>query len=455
MTWNPGKEMRETRDGPLGRSCQGVSAVDLMVSDLENSASGARNGRGGQLRIALYSHDTVGFGHLRRNLRIARSLNSEMDPASILLITGAAESGYFSMPEGVDCLTLPALRKDASGRYGSRSLGVSLDQLIRLRSSLLRAGLESFEPDILIVDKVPRGAMGELDDALEMLRCRGRTRCVLGLREVLDDPLTVRREWHLQRMQQSLDEYYDAVWIYGDRSVYDPISEYGLTPAPNVKVHYTGYLDPGRPGPSLADSSDRLLRHLSLPEGRIALCVVGGGEDGGALATAFIRAKLPPDMIGVIVTGPLMPAATREQLQRSVAKQDCFRVLEFITDPEPLMHAADRVISMGGYNTVCEILGLEKQCLIVPRVEPRREQLIRAERLRDLQLVDMLPPDQLGPESLTEWLWKELPVRPPPREQIDFGGLGRLPHLIAELTGTARGSSQTYEFREDTIDART
>lgn len=402
----------------------------------------------------MYSHDTVGFGHLRRNLRIARSLNSEIGPASILLVTGAAESGYFSMPEGVDCLTLPALRKDAGGRYGSRSLGVSLDQLIRLRSSLLTAALESFEPDVLIVDKVPRGAMGELDTTLEMLHCRGRTRCVLGLREVLDDPVTVRREWRVQRMQQSLDEYYDAVWIYGDRAVYDPVSEYGLTPAPHVNVHYTGYLDPCSNRTSLAEKSERLFRQLSLPAGRLALCVVGGGEDGGALATAFSRAKLPPDMIGVIVTGPLMPAATREQLQRSVTNRDRFRVLEFITDPEPLMYAADRVISMGGYNTVCEVLALDKQSLIVPRVNPRREQLIRAERLRDLQLVDMLPPDQLSPDALTDWLRKDPPVRPSPRDQIDFGGLDRLPQLITELTGAVPGSSHVYDLKEDTINAR-
>jgi predicted glycosyltransferase len=256
-------------------------------------------------------------------------------------------------------------------------------------------------------------------------------------------------------MQQSLNEYYEAVWIYGDPAVYDPVSEYGLKLAPHVKVHYTGYLDPCSARESLTDSSERLLHQLSLPSGRLALCVVGGGEDGGALATAFTRARLPPDMNGVLVTGPLMPATTRDQLQRSVACRDRMRVVEFLTEPEPLMHAADRVISMGGYNTVCEVLALGKQSLIVPRVKPRREQLIRAERLRDLQFVDVLRPDQLSPNSLTKWLWKMLPARPSVREHIDFGGLGRLPHLITELTGAKHGSSQTCAFAEERINART
>ena len=33
---------------------------------------------------------------------------------------------------------------------------------------------------------------------------------------------------------------------------------------------------------------------------------------------------------------------------------------------------------MGGYNTYCEILSFDKPALIVPRMRPRLEQLIRA-----------------------------------------------------------------------------
>jgi len=58
-----------------------------------------------------------------------------------------------------------------------------------------RAAIEAFEPDAMIVDNVPRGAMQELDATLRHLRANGRTKCVLGLRDVLDEPATVRREW--------------------------------------------------------------------------------------------------------------------------------------------------------------------------------------------------------------------------------------------------------------------
>ena len=50
---------------------------------------------------------------------------------------------------------------------------------------MIRAALDAFKPDIFIVDKLPRGVCRELDPALELLRRTG-TRCVLGLRDILD-----------------------------------------------------------------------------------------------------------------------------------------------------------------------------------------------------------------------------------------------------------------------------
>src|SRR4051794_16660339 len=95
--------------------------------------TGANTGRD-RLRVALYSHDTMGIGHMRRNLLIAQALAAPPVSATVLLIAGAREAAAFTMPPGVDCLTLPSLYKTADGRYQSRALGLSLDELIDLRS---------------------------------------------------------------------------------------------------------------------------------------------------------------------------------------------------------------------------------------------------------------------------------------------------------------------------------
>jgi predicted glycosyltransferase len=40
----------------------------------------------------------------------------------ILLIAGMREAGAFAMPDGVDCLSLPAYAKAADGTYHARDL---------------------------------------------------------------------------------------------------------------------------------------------------------------------------------------------------------------------------------------------------------------------------------------------------------------------------------------------
>ena len=430
----------------------------------------------------------MGLGHGRRNCLIAQALAGSPSRPAILLILGVPEASAAALPPGVDCLTLPALRKDGDGQYHARRLSLSLGDLIGLRSQTIQAALDAFGPDVLIVDNVPRGAAGELDWALRSLRAgtggrRGRTRCVLGLRDVLDDPAAVRREWARAANEDTIRRYYDAVWVYGDPAVYDPVREYDFSAEVAAKVRFTGYFDQcARLAGAQARSADPLAG-LALAPGRLVLCLVGGGQDGAGLAEAFARAALPPETNAVILTGPHMPPEVKRRLHDRAAGAHRLRVLEFVSEPAGLLRRADRVVAMGGYNTVGEILSFEKRALIVPRVSPRREQLIRAERLRDLGLLDVLHPDQVSPRALTEWLAREsgapaagsaggaappsgagapTPTLAPPsgtgaltptfapprvRERVDLNGLAHLPHLLEEVLAVP-------DAAEDAADAR-
>jgi predicted glycosyltransferase len=388
-----------------------------------------RNGRRGP-RIALYSHDTQGLGHVRRNLLVARALGQGGSPPVILVLSGLREATAFPMPPGVDCLTLPSVGKGVDGRYVPRSLDVPMVDLLEVRSRAIHAVLRSFDPDIMIVDKVPRGVYDELVPALAQLRARGRARIVLGLREVLDDPPTVRREWEDGQYAAALRAYYDRIWIYGDPAVYDPVAEYSFPADIAAMVRYAGYLNPRHVRPP-GDEAD-LLGFGGEP-GQVALCLVGGGADGVPLAEAFLRTRLPGR--GALVTGPLMPEPERRRLRELAAGRGDLRVLEFMTDPCPLLARADRIIAMGGYNTTCEVLAYGRPAMIVPRVRPRTEQLIRASRLAGLGLVDILHPRDLSPDALGAWLAQDRGAPPPAEGVIDFGGVKKLPALLAEVRG--------------------
>ncbi len=380
-------------------------------------------------RIALYSHDTQGLGHVRRNLAIAASLASGDPAPEILVITGAPAAGVLPAPPGADFLTLPAFGKRLDGRYEARSLLAPVGALIELRSRILQAALDAFDPDLLIVDKVPRGAGGELEQALEHLRATGRTRCVLGLRDVLDGAAVASREWHQQRCTEAVDHYYDAVWVYGDQQVFDPIAAYGLPLVVACRTTFTGYLGHGRPTspPGFA---------APVPSEPFALCMVGGGQDGIDLARSFVQARLPRGRRGVVLAGPYMGDDDREELDRLVVSRPDMTVVGYVDMAEQFIAAAEYVVSMGGYNSVCELLAHEKRTLVVPRARPRTEQLVRARRLAQRGLLDVVHPDELSPERLSAWMASGAGTSRG-RRPVDLDGLARLPSLVDAILAPA------------------
>jgi len=427
--------------------CQGVSdATYLEISDQSNNGvTRARNSSSSPIfdlpkrdpkrkwRIALYSHDTMGLGHKRRNLLIAQTLGLSPLQADILIISGMRDASQTPMPPGVDCLTLPALTKNIDGQYQPRQLDVSLREMIALRSQVIRATLKSFAPDIFIVDNVPRGAVQELDPVLEYLRTQGHTRCILGLRDVLDEPTAVRRDWERAGNEEAIRDYYDAVWVYGDRTIYDMQQEYQFAPETIAKFHYMGYLNQRLRLKFVDDSSTRIVQALNLHSKRLVLGLVGGGQDGAKLANAFVQAELPSEAHGILLTGPFMPGRIRQRLRAYAAHRSNITVLDYLPEPSVLLNRADRIIAMGGYNTTCEILSFQKQALIVPRIQPRQEQFVRAERLQQLGVVDVLHPNQVKAEALTTWLQQPDCRVPCMVDRIDLNGLSRIPLFLGKM----------------------
>jgi predicted glycosyltransferase len=399
---------------------------NVTRSRSDDRVSRAGPGTRTRARIALYSHDTLGLGHVRRNLAIAEALAASGLEPDILLISGASIARAFELPPRTDCLTLPAFDKDLTGSYHPRSLSVSVSELTDLRARIIHAAIASFRPDAFVVDKTPRGVCGELEPTLAHLQRQGHTRCVLGLREVLDSPAVAMREWHRGDGDGAVRDHYDAVWIYGDKRVYDPVVEYRFSPLVATKTTFTGYIArrPPDPLPAVANGSS------------YSLCWVGGGADGYRVARAFAAAPMPDGHEGVILPGPFMSNELRSDLAEAVDRRQEMRVLDFVEDPRDLLRGAASVVSMGGYNSVCELVSFKKRALVVPRVKPRVEQLIRAERMSRLGLLQYVHPDDLSPTVVGRWLRREGAEVSGPAS-IDMAALDRIPALVGELLQTS------------------
>lgn len=380
-------------------------------------------------RVVLYGHDTMGLGHLRRNLALATALRGCAHRPEVLLVSGAAEAGRFPLPDGVDLLVLPGVAKDADGGYRSRRLNAPLSDVVALRSRVLAAALTTFAPDLVVVDKVARGFAGELAPVLPLLR-QGGARLVLGLRDILDAPAAAAAEWRRLRTTEALRDHYDEAWVYGDRRVSDLAADCRVPPSVRHLLRYTGFLAEGRPGADCPPPP--------VPEGRpYALCLLGGGQDGADLARTFAATPRPPGVDGVVLGGPYLPAGDRTALDAAAAADPGLHLVDFCPDPTAWVRDATAVVCMGGYNTVSEVLATATPALVVPRVEPRTEQLVRARRLSERGLVDDAHPADLDPALLGRWLRTATGARAA-RGGVALDGMDRVRALADEHFAEAR-----------------
>lgn len=376
----------------------------------------------------FYSHDTFGLGHIRRTRAIAIALAEANPGASILIVTGSPIVGRFDFPDGIDFVRIPGVVKLPSGDYVTHNMNLEIDQTVKLRRAIIRQTASVFDPHLLIVDKEPTGFRGEMLPTLKKMNERG-TKIILGVRDVLDDPKALAKEWKRKKANDAVEIYYDELWVYGLKEIYEPLQGLALSDQAMSKVRYTGYLrrqpadwpDPGIP-------TDR-------PE-NFVLVTPGGGGDGENLIDWTLSAyESDPNLSvpAVIVFGPFMNPESRRAFERRAHRFRTLQTLSFDSRLERLMMEAKAVVAMGGYNTFCEILSFDKPAAIAPRVTPRLEQYIRAQAAEEFGLIQMLPPVENGekpdPKVMADAI-RALTKQAPPSKAAVSGLLDGLDRVV-------------------------
>jgi len=388
----------------------------------------------------VYSHDTFGLGNIRRMLAICSHLHASIPDLSILIVSGSPMLQSFRVEPGIDYIKLPCLKRTELGELGVRFLDLDLSEIVRLRRELILSTVRSYRPDVLFVDKKPDGLAGELEPSLRHIKCSlSSTRIHLVLRDILDSSRVTIDDWTRHGYYNILRWYYDAVLVLGDQRIFDVCDEYQFPQDLRERVHHCGYVRRQLPRRSRFE----VRRELGVGEKEnLVLVTAGGGQDGYQLfsaslaATSLLAKRLP--LKTLLVTGPELSTEQSQDLSR--AQSENVQIIEFTEDPMSYMNAADVVISMAGYNTICELLTLAKRSIVVPRVKPVEEQKIRAERLGGLGAFRMILPGDLTPQTLGSALNDELQlaqngVRVPAR--IDLGALPRITAILQKQASAA------------------
>ncbi|MDJ0674331.1 MAG: glycosyltransferase [Calothrix sp. MO_167.B42] len=389
------------------------------------------------MKLLVYSHDAYGLGNIRRMLGICEHLLDEIENLSILLVSGSPMLQGFRLPIGLDYIKLPCLNRGETGKVAVKYLGTDIDETVKLRSDLILSAIANYKPDLVMVDKKPYGLQDELKQSLNYIQHNlPQTKLVLLLRDILDTPKKTIAQWRDRYYYQAIEKFYDQLLVVGMPEVFDFCKKYQFSADIADKIRYCGYIH----RQSKTKNINEIHQELQLSPGeKLVLVTPGGGQDGYHLLNTYLDALafLPQEhqVTSLIFCGPEMSTPEKQALFQKAEKYSQVQIRDFTDDLMSYITASDTIISMAGYNTVCEILSAAKPALIVPRVQPSQEQLLRSGRMNRLGLFPVVHPDNLTPELLMDSLLNLLSTTDElaPKIKLDMNALPRITHYINRL----------------------
>ncbi|MGI8516764.1 MAG: glycosyltransferase family protein [Acidimicrobiia bacterium] len=392
-------------------------------------------------RALIYSHDTYGLGHLRRCLRIAEALVRGQGVRHVLIASGSPRAKSFPLFPGVDVVSLPAVTKSTNGNYESRSLGLAVADVARIRGDVVRSLLGSFQPQLVLVDHSPIGMNGELFPLLETIAgLRTPPRLVLGMREIVDDAKKVADIWRRDGVWEILSKVYDAVLVYGDPVIKTTALELNLADRLPIPVEHVGYVAP--------TPIERRRPGFHRPS---VVVTTGGGEDGLPILDTYLdfieTSPVARRVRSILMTGPFLPHS-RLGGRADMRAERGVELISFSDQAEHVLSSADLALTMAGYNTVAELLAYDLPAILVPRVFPRVEQWLRATRLGAVANFVPVTADELDVSTLEGLIGHFLDQPPRKDHQLDLDGarsaaraltrVGALTRIGARLQGTSQ-----------------
>lgn len=387
--------------------------------------------------LMMYSDDILGLGHLRRNTSIACQVLKERPGSSILMLTGLPSGSFFEVPSGIDFIKLPSIMKVDTGVYRARSLNVSEQKVRALRTAIIEQAVQSFMPDLFLVDHMPLGIWGELRPTFDRLKSMWRVpKLVLGLRDILDAPDVTRAIWTRDGVYDAIREYYDQVLIYGSPNVFETDQHYLSSEDIVAKSVYCGYLCTREAYGEQA----QMRRELGVVKDKLILVTAGGGADAYPMMEACMEAVAllagEASVEAIFLTGPYMQREQRDALTRRAAGLP-LRICRSADRTLDYLSAADLVVTMAGYNTLMEAIQLGKQIVAIPRKGPSAEQTMRATLFAEKGYLHTIALDRATPAALGELFARRLREPPPGAPLLAMEGVGNAVAQISALCDEA------------------
>jgi predicted glycosyltransferase len=341
------------------------------------------------MKVLMYCQHVLGIGHLVRSTEVARAVSQR---AEVTFVSGGAPVDGFPFPSGVKLVQLPALQTDDEfGALESRGCAQAIHEIQHLRREQLLTVFDEVLPDVLMIELFPFGRKRfalELIPVLERARQRdGQTLVACSLRDILvekSDQIT-----HEERVCRIVNAYFDLILVHGDPTFLKLDETFHRVPDLCCEIRYTGFVQ---------QEDGRDTAEIDASEPTIVASIGSGRYRQGQFllesvihAAALLERRIPH--LFRIFAGPFIPDDVFERL-KDLAGGACNVQIERYS-PSLLGHLgrADLSISMGGYNTIMNLLATGVRGLVYPYTSNNdQEQHIRARRLESLGIVELLIP---------------------------------------------------------------
>lgn len=381
--------------------------------------------------VLFYVQHLLGIGHLRRALRIVDAL--ARDNVAVSLVSGGEPLPMLGCSSAKDIIQLPPIKtRDASFGELVDAAGRLIDDELRgARRSRLLAAFAAVQPDAVLIEAFPFGRRAfrfELDALIDAARSRcPRPLMLCSLRDIV----VVRNDAERHReIADRVRACFDHVLVHGDPAFIPLDASFPAAPEISDYLVYTGYIGEtdGHARPGEVSGPDET---IGMDE---VVVSVGGGAVGGALLSTAIETRRQGYLAGLtwrFLAGPNLP---EKEFRALAASLPGGVILERYRPDLPRILRRCRVsVSQAGYNTILDILAARTPAVVVPfAAERETEQHLRAQRLADRGVVEVVQEHELAPERIAYAIGRAL-ARPPKPIMIATGGARRTAALIAGL----------------------